>query len=422
MRAYWREFLSGFRRKQSRQFVVKLSSLERASPEMHAGSAPRAGVRLGLAILLAGALMAAGFRTPGPLAIRRPAACAIGQGVGAHPARFARRSVAARLAASADAGEDSEEAGEQQTIPAPGDAELEGAACAMADGRLREALRLVKLARELYAGAGVTDRNDMVDAVQERVQRDLAAAATPPHVLVGSPAHRLATSVAKQEGDQLLVDASAALGRREFAEARALAEAARESFELAGPAVARDREPVVGNLLQYVAVEAERAERARRAAEREARDKEEEQRLQERLAAALAGVPPPAPAPAASAPAPALDDDAAWEMEAEDAAELAALLGADAAPPASAPQEPLLKPLEPLRARAPDRCFLVGAPPPARLPAGGRRGGDRERGGGVGGGGVSDEYRVRDTACPISTTRGRDAGAAAEGGAAAGGA
>ena len=39
------------------------------------------------------------------------------------------------------------------------------------DGRLREALRLVKLARELYAGAGVTDRNDMVDAVQERVQR-----------------------------------------------------------------------------------------------------------------------------------------------------------------------------------------------------------------------------------------------------------
>ena len=172
---------------------------------------------------------------------------------------------------------------------ARGDANLAEAAKALTTSRYIDAHNLLEEARFEYLKAGVTDRDELIKAIRKRIDDALnvmcassdpkpaqpsASQAAPQ---AGPPGMELSQRLrlAKQEGDDLMNQASKALGNREFLKARSLAEKARASFQAAGSSVARERENIVGNLLSYIQVEEERVEANRRRKLKQQKQEEE---------------------------------------------------------------------------------------------------------------------------------------------------
>ena len=194
---------------------------------------------------------------------------------------------------------------------ARGDACLAAAAKALGGGDLVAAQENLDNARMEYIRAGVEDRNELVEEVRARVvsamsrgkhfskvlyivalHRKYTRALTFCELLSGppspkpqakapaSPAAEFAQRIrlSKQEGDSVMAEAAKQLSQKEFETARALAFKARELFEQAGAEIAREREPMVSNLISYITVEEERVALAKR---RKAQKEREEQQLRE---------------------------------------------------------------------------------------------------------------------------------------------
>jgi len=184
---------------------------------------------------------------------------------------------------------------------ARGDANLAEAAKALTTSRYIDAHNLLEEARFEYLKAGVTDRDELIKAIRKRIDDALnvmcsssdakpaqpsASQAAPQ---AGPPGMELSQRLrlAKQEGDDLINQASKALGNREFLKARSLAEKARASFQAAGSSVARERENIVGNLLSYIQVEEERVEANRRRKLKQQKQEEEVKQMAKRVEDAL---------------------------------------------------------------------------------------------------------------------------------------
>ena len=166
-------------------------------------------------------------------------------------------------------------------------------------------------ARMEYIRAGVEDRNELVEEVRARVVSAMSRgmqfskvlyivalhsthtraltfwellsgppSPKPPAKPPASPAAEFAQRMrlSKQEGDSVMAEAAKQLSQKEFETARALAFKARELFEQAGAEIAREREPMVSNLISYITVEEERVALAKR---RKAQKEREEQQLRE---------------------------------------------------------------------------------------------------------------------------------------------
>jgi len=184
---------------------------------------------------------------------------------------------------------------------ARGDANLAAAAQALTTSRFVDAHNLLEEARLEYMKAGVTDREELITAIRKRIDDALAvmcspsdskqtqSTASPSTGQAGSPGMELSQRLrlAKQKGDDLIAQASKALGNREFLKARSLAEKARASFQAAGSNVARERENIVGNLLSYIQVEEERAEANRRKKLKQQKQEEEVKKMAKRVEDAL---------------------------------------------------------------------------------------------------------------------------------------
>ena len=146
---------------------------------------------------------------------------------------------------------------------ARGDACLAAAAKALGDGDLAVAQENLENARLEYLKAGVEDRNELVEQIRTRIASAEKEPPRPPAKASSmsdpSVAFGERLRLAKQEGDTVLAEAARMLSQKEYESARILANKARELFERAGPAIARERAPIVGNLISYIQIEEERA-------------------------------------------------------------------------------------------------------------------------------------------------------------------
>ena len=145
---------------------------------------------------------------------------------------------------------------------ARGDACLAAAAKALGDGDLAVAQENLENARLEYLKAGVEDRNELVEQIRTRIAGAGMEPPRPPgksSMSDTSAAFGERLRLAKQEGDTVLAEAARMLSQKEYESARILANKARELFERAGPAIARERAPIVGNLISYIQIEEERA-------------------------------------------------------------------------------------------------------------------------------------------------------------------
>ena len=205
---------------------------------------------------------------------------------------------------------------------ARGDACLAAAAKALGGGDLVAAQENLDSARMEYIRAGVEDRNELVEEIRARVVSAMGRgppSPRPPSPKAASPAAEFAQRMrlSKQEGDSVMAEAAKQLSQKEFETARALALKARELFQQAGSEIAREREPMVSNLISYITIEEERDALAKRRKAQKEREEQQLRELERRLEgvamAAMGDLPVAAsaketPAPADAPAPPALPD------------------------------------------------------------------------------------------------------------------
>ena len=166
---------------------------------------------------------------------------------------------------------------------ARGDACLAAAAKALGSGDIASAQENLDNARMEYIRAGVENRNELIEQIRARIDSATGGARLSKPAVSASSILTDRLRLAKLEGDNMMAEATKRMSQRDYTEASILAHKAREMFQSAGADIAREREPLVGNLISYIQIEEERELLKKKRKAKKEREEQEVRQLTERL-------------------------------------------------------------------------------------------------------------------------------------------